>query len=139
MKVIAELLRDDWKLSLQLNVRAGLNQAPRLSFDSASSALARNRDCDGLSTGRAHVFQARDRKFLAFGEQVFVTGRESHDKSGQPVLVERRLDFIHKLPTASHRGSMPIRLIAVMGQTTYKSDSQIGELTSKKQADAVGK
>ena len=115
----AELLGNDWKLFLKLDVRAGLRQAPHLSFDSARGALARNGDCDGLPASSAHVLQACDRKFLAFGEQVFVTRRESHDKSGQPVLVERRLDFIDKLPTASHGGSMPTRLIAVMGQTTY--------------------
>jgi hypothetical protein len=117
--VIPELLGNDWKLFLKRNVRTGLHQAARLSSDPTRGALACDCDRDGLSTSGAHVLQACDRKFLAFREQVFVTRRESHDQSGQPVLVERRLDFINKLPTASHTGSMPIRLIAVMGQTTY--------------------
>ena len=80
--MIAELLRDDWKLFLKLNVRAGLRQTPRLSSDSARGAFACNSDCDGLPASSAHVFQACDRKFLAFGEQVFETRRESHDKGG---------------------------------------------------------
>jgi len=103
--VIAELSGDDWKLALKLNVRVSLNQTPRLSFYSARGALARNGDCDGLSTSGAHVLQACDRQLLSFREQVFVARRESHDKSSQPVLVDCRLDFIDKLPTASHRGA----------------------------------
>ena len=123
--MIAELSRNDWKLPLKFNVRVGFNEAPRPSFDSARCALARNGDCDGLSTSGAHVLQACDRKLFAFREQIFVTRRESHDQRGQPVLVERRLDFIDKLPTASHRGSMTIGLIAVMGQNTYNQIHQL--------------
>jgi hypothetical protein len=102
--VIAELSRNDWKLFLKRTVLAGLHQTPRLGFDSACRALAGNGDCDGLPASSAHVLQACNRKFLAFDEQVFVTCRESHDKGGQPVLVERRFDFTDKLPTASHAG-----------------------------------
>ena len=114
-KVIAELAGDDWKLSLNLDVRAGLDQATRLCLNAARRILARDCDCDGLSASGAHALQAGNRKFLPFREQIFVTGRESHDKSSHPVLIERRLDFIDKLPAASHRSSMPMGLMAVMG------------------------
>jgi hypothetical protein len=112
---MAELPGNDWKLALKLSVRTGLDQAPNLRFDRAGGTLASHRDCDGRSTSGAHVVQTCDRKFLAFGEQIFVTRRESHHKSGQPVLVERRLDLVDKLPTASHQSSMPTGLTAVMG------------------------
>jgi hypothetical protein len=119
--VIAELPGNDWKLASNLNVRTGLDQATRLSFEPACRTLACDCDCNGPSASGAHVLEAGDRELLAFGEQVFVTGRESDDKSGQPVLVERRLDFIDELPTASHKKQHVPRLDSCYGVNHLRS------------------